>query len=333
MSDHHQHHLLAERPWRLTRSDWVDVVKRVWKERSDDDVATRAAAVAFSAMFAIPTLLIAVVSIYGLVSSPSDVAGLIERADEVLPSAATELLESQLQSIASQGAGSLSLGLILGLAGAVFSVSGGVNRLSETINEIYDEEDRRPWYVKRAWAVVASTAVIVGLVVAVGLITLLPTMARWLEIDGMARMLVEIGRWIALAAVMLILLGSLYRFGPKRSAPRVPGLTVGTTVAIVAWSIMSIGFGVYVQTIANYDRTYGSLGSVIVFMTWLYLSSYIVLLAGELNAELERQTLVDTTVEGDEPMGRRGAAVADAPADDVADDHPDMVAEAEQSLV
>lgn len=328
----HDHDLLADRPWHLTVADWNDVVRRVWDERSDDDVATRASAVAFSAMFAIPTLLIAVVSLYGLVSSPADVAALIDRADAVLPQAATELLSSQLQSITSQSANSLSIGLIIGLGGAVFSVSGGVNRLRETINEIYDEEDQRPWYVKRAWAVVASIAVIVGLVVSVGLITLIPSIADWLDLDGALRALVIFGRWVALAAVMLVLLGSLYRFGPKRSAPTLPWISVGTTLAVLAWTVMSIGFGIYVQNFANYDQTYGSLGSVIVFMTWLYLTSYIVLLAGELNAELERQTLADTTVGGDEPFGERGAIVADQVAENVADEHPDLVENAERRI-
>lgn len=331
MADH-DHHLLAERPWHLTLADWVDVLQRVWEQRSDDDVATRASAVAFSAMFAIPTLLIAVVSLYGLVSSPADVAALIERADAVLPEAANELLSSQLQAITSRSANSLSVGLLVGLTGAVFSVSGGVNRLRETINEIYDEQDHRPWYVKRAWAFVASVAVIVGLVVSVGLITLIPSIADWLELDGAVRALVIFGRWAALAVVMLALLGSLYRFGPKRSAPTLPWISVGTTLAVLAWTVMSIGFGIYVQNFANYDRTYGSLGSVIVFMTWLYLTSYIVLVAGEFNAELERQTLADTTVGGNEPSGQRGAVVADRVAGNVAQDHPGQVEDAERRI-
>ncbi len=281
--------LAAAEPWHLGWSEWKAVFARVWVERSDDDLSTRAAAVAFSAMFSIPTLLIAVVSVYGLVASPSQVTDLVERADTVLPRAATELLTTQLERLTSASSGGLSLGLFLGLLGAVWSVSGGVNRLLETINEVYDEEDSRPWYTKRAWSIAASLAVIVVIVMAVGLIALLPPVVKWLGVSGALRMVLLFGRWLMLATLMVGLLELFYRVGPKRPTPELPWITVGTVAAVIAWVLMSIGFSVYVQNLASYDATYGSLGTVIVFMLWLYLSSYIVLLAGELNSELENE--------------------------------------------
>jgi len=324
----HRHHLLAERPWNLSRHDWRDVIGRVWSERSSDDVSTRAAAVAYSAMFSIPPLLIAVVSLYGIVSSPADVRALVERASTVLPPEANALIEGQLQSITAQSANSLSIAVVLGVLGAILSVSGGVNRLSGTINEIYDEKDTRPWYVKRAWSFLASALLIVALLVSTMLITLIPSLVDWLDIEGALRSVALTGRWVLLLALMLGTLGSLYRFGPKRSAPTLTWLSVGTTTAALAWLVMSAGFSFYVQNFARYGSTYGSLGSVIVFLTWLYLTAYIVLLAGELNAELERQTLVDTTAGGDQPIGDRGAVVADEPAENVADEHPELVSQA-----
>lgn len=98
-----------------------------------------------------------------------------------------------------------------------------------------------------------------------------------------------------------------------------------TTVALVVWLVMSVEFNFYLQNFASYESTYGSRESVIVFLTWLYLTAYIVLLAGELNAELERQTMADTTIGGDQTMGDRCAVVADHPADGVVEDHPDVV--------
>lgn len=317
--------LFAERPWRLSVSDWRQVVGRVWQQRSEDDLSARAAAIAFSALFAIPTLLIAVVSIYGLISSPADVESLIESVSSVLPASAADLLANQLQSITSETSSALSFGAVAGLAGAVWSVSGGVNRLRETVNEVYGEVDDRPWYVKRAWSIAASLGVIAAMIVAVGLIAFLPSFVSTLDIGGGQRTILLIGRWALLSGLMVGLLGALYRIGPKRSAPRLPWITVGTALAVVGFLVMSVGFGIYAQNFASYNETYGSLGSVVVFMTWLYLAAYIVLLAGELNAELEHQTLADTTVEGDQPLGQRGAHVADNVPEDIERDHPGVI--------
>ncbi len=279
----------------------------MWEERADDDVSTRASAIAYSSMFAIPALLIAVVSLYGLVADPQQVASLIERTDSVIPETAQELLSGQLESIVSQHSGALSIGALIGLVGAIWSVSGGVNRLLDTINEVYDEEDRRPWYVKRAWSIAAAVVVIFVIVAAVGLIAVLPSVIDWTGIDGVLGSVLLVGRWAVLGLLMVGLIGALYRLGPKRRPPRLWWISVGTVSATVTWIVMSIGFGFYVQNFASYNETYGALGSVIVFMTWLYLSAYIVLIAGELNVELEHQTSADTTVDGD-TLGDTGSS-------------------------
>ncbi len=305
------HSLFARAPWQLDLDDWKAVLGRVWQQRSQDDVSTRAAAIAYSAMFSIPTLLIAVVSIYGVIASPRDVADLVERASSVLPASATDILQSQLESLIDQNSGALGIGALIGLVGAIWSVSGGINRLRDTINEVYGEDDTRPWYVKRGWAIVASIGVIAVFVIAIALIALLPAVVDWVGVNGWPRRLLLLGRWVVLAGLMLGLLATLFRSGPKRRSPRLVWISVGTVLGAVAWVAMSIGFGLYVQNFGSYNETYGSLGSVIVFMLWLYLSAYLILLAGEVNAELEHQTLADSTVGGDQPIGNRGAHVAD----------------------
>jgi membrane protein len=236
---------------------------------------------------------------------------LVERSSTVLPGAATELLSSQLERLTAQHSGALSLGVAFGVVAAIWSVSGAVNRIFDSMNEVYGETDGRPWYVQRAWAMVAAVVTIVVVVVAVGLIALLPTALDWLDVSGVYRAVIIVGRWLVLAALMIGLLGSLYRFGPRRSGPRVPWISVGTLVAVAAWLVMSIAFGIYTGNFGSYNETYGSLGTVVAFMTWLYLSAYIVLMAGELNAELEHETTIDTTVDGDQDAGDRDAAATD----------------------
>ena len=110
---------------------------------------------------------------------------------------------------------------------------------------------------------------------------------------------------------MLFLLALLYRFGPCRENAKWRWVSVGSLLATAVWLLASAGFSFYVSHFAHYDKTYGSLGAVIIFLFWLYISFYIILLGAEMNAELELQTAVDTTTGRPKPMGKRGAFVAD----------------------
>ncbi len=180
----------AEQPWQFGYEEWRAILKRVWHQRADDDVSARAAAVAFSAMLAIPQLLIAVISVYGLITSPEQITDLVDRVDEALPAAATEVLTSQLNALIDQNSGTLSFAVAIGLLGALWSVSGGVNRVRDSINEVYGEQDERPWYVKRAWAAVGAVAVIVAIVLSILLIALLPSLLLWLGVSEGLRFII-----------------------------------------------------------------------------------------------------------------------------------------------
>jgi membrane protein len=118
-------------------------------------------------------------------------------------------------------------------------------------------------------------------------------------------------RWPALLAILLFVLALLYRYGPSRDLARWRWVTPGSLTAGVVWLIASIGFSWYVAHFGSYNETYGSLGAAIGFMTWIWISSTIVLLGGEINAELEHQTARDTTTGPEQPMGTRRARMAD----------------------
>jgi hypothetical protein len=123
--------------------------------------------------------------------------------------------------------------------------------------------------------------------------------------------LMRVGRWPFLALLILGLLAVLYRVGPCRSNAKWRWVSVGSVFATVVWLLASAAFSIYVSNFANYDKTYGTLGAVIILLLWLYISFYIILLGAEINAELELQTAVDTTTGRPKPMGKRGAFVAD----------------------
>jgi membrane protein len=124
-------------------------------------------------------------------------------------------------------------------------------------------------------------------------------------------LVVRIARWPLLALLVLFVLALLYRYGPCRRSAKWRWVSVGSVFATAVWLLASAGFSYYVSHFANYDRTYGSLGAVIILLFWLYLSFYIVLLGAEINSELELQTAQDTTRGKPKPMGQRGAFVAD----------------------
>lgn len=301
----------ARAPWKLGLDDWKQAVVRAWEQRADDDLTARAAAVAFSGMLALPTLLIAVVSLYGLVASPGQIERLVAQLEEVAPAPVAEALSGQLRAIDGQSDGALSAGLLLGLAGSVWSVSGGIGRLRGTINEVYGEEDARPWYIKRIATIAAAVAAIAFVTVSLGLIAALPALLGAVGIGGWSRTLLLLARWPLLAVLMMSAIAALFRWGPDRRPPRWQWISVGTVLATLAWILVSIGFSVYVENFGSYNETYGSLASAVIFLMWLYLTSFVLLLAGELNSELEHQTIADSTIGPDRPLGQRDAYVAD----------------------
>jgi membrane protein len=150
--------------------------------------------------------------------------------------------------------------------------------------------------------------------------TLFPGAPAFLLIIG------KIASYLLMAAAGAAAAASLYRFAPDRDGARWTWLTPGSVLVSVLWLLVTLGFGLYVANFANYGATYGSLSAVIVLLTWLYLSAYILLLGAELNSELERQTTKDTTKGTEQPMGEREAHAADTLAAGSADASPDASA-------
>jgi len=149
-------------------------------------------------------------------------------------------------------------------------------------------------------------------VTTLALLVVLPTAVAFLpEISGLTALLTNVAGWVIFIAVVTFSIGALYRLGPPRSAARVTWLTPGSLLATFLWVAGSAAFSYYVSSFGNYNETYGTLGGVIILLTWLWLSAFIVLLGAELNAEIEHQTARDTTTGHDEPRGERGAVKAD----------------------
>ena len=153
--------------------------------------------------------------------------------------------------------------------------------------------------------------VIVAMIIAIGAIIIVPILLNMIGLGPVAETVLRILRWPILFGVALVVLAIIYRYGPSRAQARWRWVSWGAAVATAVWTLGSIAFSIYVQNFGSYNETYGSLGAVVILLMWFWLSAFIVLLGAELNSEMEHQTERDSTTGPTQPLGRRGAYVAD----------------------
>jgi membrane protein len=305
------HGVHADAPTEIPKKGWFQILKRAWKEAKSDQVPLLAAGVAFYSFLALFPAMIAAVMLYGLVRDPDDVRRQVDQVSDALPSDAASVLTTQLEAITSTSSGSLGLGLLVSLVLALWSASGGVGNIVTAINVAYDEEETRGFVKRKALSLVFTLAAIVFVVVAISLVAVAPAVFDSLVDAGPLRWGLEALRWLGIVAAMTVALAVLYRVAPDRDDPEFKWVSIGAVVATVLWLIASLGFSLYVDNFGSYNKTYGALAGVVVLLLWLWLTMYVVLLGAEINAEAEQQTVKDTTVGPDEPLGQRGAVKAD----------------------
>lgn len=301
----------AERPREIPRRGWKQIGKRVRGEVSRDHVGIVAAGIAFYAMLAIFPALIALVTVYALFANPQDVQRTVEDLSAMMPAEVRSILSEQLRRIVTTSGGQLGLGLALSLVVALWSASAGMRALMEGMNIAYDEVEERGALKTRGMALLLTLGAIVVTVVALFLIAAVPPLLGRLPFGGVWQAVVNYGRWVLLALLLMVGMGVLNRYGPDRERPRWRWITPGAVIAVLLWIGGSVLFSIYVANFGSYNETYGTLGAVIVLLLWLWLSAYAILLGAEINSEIEAQTYRDSTTGGPLPMGRRGAVKAD----------------------
>jgi membrane protein len=297
----------AERPSDIPAPGWKDILYRTKDELADDHVSVIAAGVAFFGLLATFPAIAATISIAGLFVDPMTVERTLEQWFAGLPQGAGDILQEQARNVAAQGSTSLGWAALLGLVIALYGASKGMKTLMEGMNVAYDEDEKRGFIRLTLTALALTVLLIVGLLVAVGCTLALPLV---LERTGLPSALAYLS-WPVMAVIAIGGLAVLYRYGPSREQPEWRWVTPGATIAIVVWMAGTLAFSLYVQNFGSYNETYGALGGIIVLLTWLWLSAYIVLLGAELDSEIEHQTHKDTTTGPSEPMGQRGAVMAD----------------------
>lgn len=301
----------ASGPTEIPKPGWRDILLRTKAEMDRDNMSLVAAGVAFYMLLAIFPALAAMISIYGLVADPVQVEQQMSGAMEVMPPEAADILRGQMSQLAAQSPDGLSMGVILGVVLTLWSASKGIKALMQGLNIAYDERETRGFFKLNAVALLLTLGGLVVGMLTLSLVAVLPAILSLLPLPDVLSILVRLARWPILLGVLIVALAVVYRYAPSRDQPKWRWTSPGAAVAIGIWLLASIGFSVYVSNFGSYSKTYGSVGAVIILMTWFYLSSYVVLAGAELNAEIEHQTRRDTTKGPEQPMGERDAHVAD----------------------
>ncbi len=300
----------ATRPTEVPKEGWLDVLTRTKQQLNEDNLTVVAAGVAFYGFVAVVPALAATVAIYGLVADPSQVTEQITALARVVPGEALPLLRDQMIRITAddQAAG---ISALIGVLLAIYSSANATKALISGLNIAYDETEKRSFLKLSAIAIVLTVGAILAAALAVGMVAFLPTLLKQLHITSGVETLLNIVRWPLLVGGFMGALAVLYRLGPCRHDAKWSWVSPGAIVAAVLWLLGSAAFSLYVAKVGSYDKTYGPLGAVVVFLMWLFLSAFAVLVGAEFNSELERQTRRDTTEGPEKPLGQRGATSAD----------------------
>ena len=294
-------------PWR----GWSDILSRTYGQIQEDRLLAIAAGVVFFALLALFPAVTAVVSMYGLFAKPSTIAEHLDLMSVVAPQEAVQIIGDQVSRLVAKADATLGFAFVLGLAFAIWSANAGVKAIIDALNVVYEETEKRSFFKLNLVSLAFTVGGVAAVLLAIGAVVVVPLLLDRVGLGSFTERLIEFGRWPALIVAILLGLALLYRYGPSRERAQWKWLSVGSLVATLLWIAGSALFSYYLRNYAHYDATYGSLGTVIGLMMWMWMSTIVVLFGAELNSEIEHQTARDTTSGEPRPLGRRGAVMAD----------------------
>ncbi|WP_226580606.1 YihY/virulence factor BrkB family protein [Acuticoccus sediminis] len=290
---------------------WRAILTRTAADFGRNNISLIAGGAAFFLLLAIFPGIAAFVALYGLVFDVTAVQSHVAALSGVLPDTAVDLVTEQLSRLASQDQSTLSVGFLVGILVALWSANAGVKALFSAMNVVYGEEEKRGFFTLTLVSLAFTLAAILAAAVLISAIVVVPVVLGHIGLGGRGEAAVAMVRWPSLFVVLMAGLSLLFRYGASRRPPRLRWVLWGSVLTAFLWVVASAAFSFYLANFANYNATYGSLGAVIGFMMWLYVSMIIILLGAQLNAEVEHQLVTDTTVGPQRPLGARDAVVAD----------------------
>jgi membrane protein len=266
---------------------WTRLPRRVKADMKADDATLLAAGVAFYALLALVPALVALVSTYGLVADPEEIQTNVDDALKAAPGEVQDLVSSQLSSIVEGSSSGLKVGVVVGLALALWTASSGVKNLMTAVNRAYHQEETRGFLKLRGLSLGLTLVFVVLGAAALGL-AVAPTALSTRGSTGVARDVLMIARWPLMGVIAIVALGVIYALAPNRPAPHWEWWSPGAIVATILFLAASVVFSIYTANFGSYNETYGALGAIVVVMLWLWLGALAVIVGAELNAERER---------------------------------------------
>jgi membrane protein len=289
-------------PTRLRRHSWRGVFSRTVREFKADNLTDLAAALTYYGVLAIFPAMIALISIVGLVGH-SATQPLIQNLDKLAPGPGRQIFTSAIDSLQkSQGAAGVLM--VVGLAGALYSASGYVAAFMRASNRIYDIDEGRPFWMTIPVRLAVTLVMVLLLVISAFAVVVTGGLAgqvgKLLGIGGTAVSVWDIAKWPVLLLVVSLMFSILYWASPNVKHPGFRWLSPGAVLAVAVWVIASAAFALYVANFGSYNKTYGALAGVIIFLVWLWISNVAILLGAEFNAELERARVIEAGHPADE---------------------------------
>jgi membrane protein len=291
-------------PWR----GWKDILWRTYREMNQDRLTVVAGSVTYYTLLAVFPALGVFVSLYGLFADVRTVQEQLVQLSAIFPPEAVRLIGEQMLRLATGEAAGLSLAFVVSLLLSVWSANAGMKSLFDGLNIAYDETEKRNYVLRTAMTYGFTLALLVFLMAVSAILVAAPLVLDTLRLR---HDVLIAARWPLVYAIAVAAFAVVYRYGPSRQLARWRWVVAGSLAAAALWMAGSAGFSWYLNNVARLDATYGSLGAVIGFMLWIWFSVMVVLIGAELNAEIEHQTAIDSTTGPPQPMGERGAAMAD----------------------
>ena len=301
----------ASSPWQFEPKHFWTVIKRTAFEIREDNVTIVAAGVAFFTMLAIFPLITACLSIYGLFADPYEVQQQVNAIAGLLPADSWRLLDAQMQAVASAPPDKLRIGIAVGLLFTLWSAGSGIRAIMQAMNIAYGERETRNPAAFFGLAAGLTFSIILFMWLALAVIIGVPALLAYANLNGLAALVTRYMPWIILVLLFALATFILYRIGPSRRQAKFRWVVPGVIFATLSWLLISAGFSYFVAEFSNFNKFYGSLSAVIILLVWFWLTAFVVIVGAELNAELERHTIADTTRGRNRPIGKRGAAMAD----------------------
>ena len=299
------HPAKPDSPDDLTKPSWRYTAKRAWAEFNADHCTDLAAALTYYAVLALFPALLALVSLLGIFGQgESTTQTMLDMVRDLGQSDVADQLEGPINQMTQTGAAGFAL--VAGVLGALWSASGYVGAFGRASNRIYEIDEGRPFWKLRPLQLLLTLVgiVLVGLVL-VGLVVsgpVAPTVGDTIGLGSTAVTVWGIAKWPVMLLVVVVLVAMLYHATPNVKQPKFRWVSIGAAVAIVVWVLASLLFGLYVANFGSYNKTYGSLAGVIVFLLWLWITNLALLFGAEVDAELERSRELQAGIEAEETL-------------------------------